>query len=88
MSSEASAIAYHAIPNLAQRQDNVYDCIANNPDVSSNDISRITKMNKKNVRCRITELLNMGKIEISGEKIDHKTKRKIRKYRIVEKVYQ
>lgn len=82
--SPESIIAYYNIENLEERQERVYRCIANSPRMSSNDISRATKMQIGNVRNRVSELLAAGRIKICGKKQDRFTKRTVRQYVIVE----
>lgn len=57
MISPNSIDAYYSIPDLHDRQRRVYECITDNPMMSSNDVARALKMNPTNVRNRITELL-------------------------------
>lgn len=84
MTSPVSIAAYRAIPNLEERQRRVLSCIAAYPDVSSNDISRIARMDVRNVRSRVGELLKQGAIYVSGEKVDRITGHTVRKYRVQE----
>ena len=83
MTSPVSIVAYRAIPNLEERQRRVLSCIAAYPDVSSNDISRIARMDVRNVRSRGGELLKAGKIYVSGKKVDRITGHTVRKYRVM-----
>lgn len=81
--STASIIAYYSIEDLEERQERVYRCIAAYPRMSSNDISRVTKMKIENVRNRVSELLAAGRIRVCGKKQDRITKRTVRQYEIV-----
>lgn len=85
MTSPVSIMAYRNIPDLEDRQRRVYSCISDYPDVSSNDISRIMKMEVRNVRSRVGELLKNGDIVVSGEKTDRLTGRTVRKYRAADR---
>lgn len=84
MTSPVSIAAYRAIPDLEARQRRVLGCIAAYPDVSSNDISRIMRMDVRNVRSRVGELLRQGEIYVSGEKVDRLTGHTVRQYRVTE----
>lgn len=80
MTSEASLLAYHAIPDLGRRQEKVLRTIERCPGASSCDIARIAHMEPRNVRNRINELLKNGSIRIVGTKRDRLTGRMVRQY--------
>lgn len=80
MTSEASLLAYLAIPDLGRRQEKVLRTIERCPGASSCDIARIAHMEPWNVRNRITELLKAGSIRVVGTKRDRLTGRMVRQY--------
>jgi DNA-binding MarR family transcriptional regulator len=84
MTSKISIQAYHAIPDLDERQARVMACIARYPGVSRNDIARIQKMDPKNVSSRIGELKNQGRVRVCGTKIDRITGYKVMQYEVTE----
>ncbi len=100
--SESSRRAYRDLVNtpdngLYDRQQAVLDCIARYPMMSANDVARRLRMENerdgikrivtpKDVCSRVNELLNDGKIQICGTKVDSLTKRKVRQYVISEDV--
>ena len=80
MTSEASLLAYRAIPDLERRREKVLRTIERCPGASSCDVARIAHMEPWNVRNRITELLKAGSIRVVGTKRDRLTGRMVRQY--------
>ena len=69
-------LQYH----LGEHQQTVLNCIKKYPNVSDNDIERITHLRINDVTGRRNELWKMGIIEYNGEKIDRLTGRKVMKW--------
>jgi Mn-dependent DtxR family transcriptional regulator len=73
--------AYTALEyKLAPLQQKIYEIIQKHPNVSDNDIERISGIRINNVTGRRNELFNMGLIEYNGEKTDRLTGHKVMKW--------
>jgi len=63
------------IPEIGERQQQIYNIIIKHPNVSNLDISRIAKLPINSITPRTKELRDKGLVIQTGVKKDHITKR-------------
>ena len=65
------------IPNLGERQQQIYDIIIKHSNVSNLDISRISILPINSITPRVKELRDKGLVILSGYKKDHITQKRM-----------